>query len=381
MSYGKGSIHSGEARELRDERTGASIIQLTGHESINHHLYPLTRSTTPNMEWVIFSSNRSSEFQFFKARFPNGDLVQLTETAGGVHGYSGHLSHDGRELIYTAQGRIQAVDLETLNERNLASWQGASMGEVNLSSNGEWLVTALKLEGKNHLAVVKTDGSKAELIFTTERTLIHPQFHPEDDTLIEYAQDPASRMWLIRRDGSDNVCLYEHENDEFIVHETWLGTTGDLILVHWPYALKRLDLSQTGDNSRPSYPLTTIAEFNSWHIAPNRAGTKIACDSVHPDIGLQLLYLSSGKRSTLCYPGASGGGSQWRTSRYALKEDFERAGKEEGTLSWMEAKVDTVYGPQWTHPHPSWSSDENWCIYDSDITGTTQVYAVELKGL
>ncbi|MFA0768151.1 MAG: hypothetical protein OXFUSZZB_001479, partial [Candidatus Fervidibacter sp.] len=56
----------------------------------------------------------------------------------------------------------------------------------------------------------------------------------------------------------------------------------------------------------------------------------------------------------------------------------ERAGKEEWALSWMEAKVDTVYGPQWTHPHPSWSADERWVIYDSDVSGTTQVYAVRL---
>ena len=381
MAYGKGSVHSGETLESKDDQTGASIIQLTAHESINHHLYPLTCSTTPDMEWVIFSSNRSGEFQFFKAKFPNGEIVQLTDTPGGGHGYSGHLSHDGRELIYTTQGRVQALELETLSERTLAFWQGASMGEVSLSPNGGWLVTAMKLEGKNHLAIVKTDGSKAELVFETERTLIHPQFHPGDDTLIEYAQDPASRMWLIRSDGSDNVCLYKHENDEFIVHETWLGTTGDLILVHWPFALKRLDLSQMADDSHPSYPLTSISEFNSWHIAPNRAGTKIVCDTVHPDSGLQLVDVSTGERSTICYPGASCGGSQWSTSRYATKEDFEQAGREEGALSWMEAKVDTVYGPQWTHPHPSWSSDENWCIYDSDISGTTQVYVVQLVDL
>ena len=92
-----------------------------------------------------------------------------------------------------------------------------------------------------------------------------------------------------------------------------------------------------------------------------------------------MVDLRSGERTTICHPRATCGGSQWRTSRYALKEDFERAGKEKGALSWMEMKVDTVYGPQWSHPHPSWSADEKWCIYDSDITGTTQVYAVELS--
>ena len=44
----------------------------------------------------------------------------------------------------------------------------------------------------------------------------------------------------------------------------------------------------------------------------------------------------------------------------------------------MEASTDTVYGPQWTHPHPSWSSDESKAAFASDRTGTTQVYVVEL---
>ena len=380
MSYGKGSVHSTETKTSKDEETGASILQLTSHDSINHHLYPLTCSTTPDMQWVVFTSNRSGEFQFFKAEFPNGDTLQLTDTPGGVHGYSGHLTRDGSELIYTTQGEVRAVDLGNLSERTLALWEGASLGEGSLCSSGEWLVTAMKWEGKNYLAVVKTDGTEAQLILECERTIIHPQFHPTDENLIEYAQDPAPRIWLIQRDGSNNVCLYQHENDEFIVHETWLGTTGDLITVHWPFALKRLDLSRmANDSPPPTSAMTTITEFNSWHIAPNRAGTKIACDTCDPDIGLQMVDLASGERATICHPRATCGGSQWRTSRYALKEDFERAGKEKGALSWMEVKVDTVYGPQWSHPHPSWSTDEKWCIYDSDISGTTQVYAIELK--
>ncbi|MCC6391108.1 MAG: PD40 domain-containing protein, partial [Bryobacterales bacterium] len=68
------------------------------------------------------------------------------------------------------------------------------------------------------------------------------------------------------------------------------------------------------------------------------------------------------------------------TSRYALKEDFERARSEakSGALSWMEVATDTVYGPQWTHPHPSFSPDERLVVYASDRTGHPQVYVVEL---
>jgi oligogalacturonide lyase len=47
-------------------------------------------------------------------------------------------------------------------------------------------------------------------------------------------------------------------------------------------------------------------------------------------------------------------------------------------LSWMENAADSVYGPQWTHPHPSWSRDERKVAFASDRTGTTQVYVVEV---
>ena len=69
-------------------------------------------------------------------------------------------------------------------------------------------------------------------------------------------------------------------------------------------------------------------------------------------------------------------GTQWRKSTYALKEDFAAA--QDGALSWMERPADTVYGPQWTHPHPAFSSDERRITFTSDKTGTAQVYVAEL---
>jgi hypothetical protein len=129
-----------------------------------------------------------------------------------------------------------------------------------------------------------------------------------------------------------------------------------------------------------SRKVTPIAEFNAWHITPNRAGTKVLCDTNHPDIGLQLVDVATGTREQLCLTEASNGGTQWKTSRYALKEDFERARSEakSGALSWMEVSTDTVYGPQWTHPHPSFSADETKVVFASDRTGHTQVYVLEL---
>ena len=58
-----------------------------------------------------------------------------------------------------------------------------------------------------------------------------------------------------------------------------------------------------------------------------------------------------------------------------MAADFADARK---NLSWMENAGDTVYGPQWTHPHPSFSPDETLAAFASDRTGVTQVYVVDV---
>src|SRR6185369_517009 len=202
------------------------------------------------------------------------------------------------------------------------------------------------------------------------RTVIHPQFHPLEPEWIEFSGDPAPRMHRVRRDGSAMECLYHHDNDEFLVHETFLGETGDLVFTVWPHALRRMDWT--------TREIRTIIEYNAWHIAPDRAGRRVLCDTNHPDEGIQIISVADGSRTPVCRSESSNRGSQWLTGRYALKEDFERArAGQPGALSWMEADNDTVYGPQCTHPHPSWSRDEKKVVFTSDRTGVPQVYIAD----
>ena len=225
------------------------------------------------------------------------------------------------------------------------------------------------------LAVGKADGTGWHVI-PFPRTVIHPQFHPLDAEWLEFSGDPAPRMHRIRRDGSGLECLLDHDNELFIVHETFLGRTGNLVYTVWPKSLQEFNWL-TRQNR-------VIAEFNAWHITPNRAGNLVLCDTNHPDTGLYLVDVARGTRKQICLSESSNQGSQWLRSRYALAEDFaaaRSAAKSEGTLSWMEVSTDTVYGPQWTHPHPSFSSDESKVVFTSDKSGFPQVYVAELGGL
>ncbi len=293
-NYTKASVHPSELREFQDDQTGAHIYQLTNDTSINHNLYFLTSSFTPDQKHLIFTSYRSGKPNFFKLEFPNGDIMQLTD-ADDVHGYSGVISKDGSELFYTQADAIKAIHLDSFEERVLAEFPGGSLGECSVSADERFIVTAMKRDDKSHITVTATDGSGGEVIYTSpNQTIIHPQFHPKYSDLIAYSGDPAPRMWTIKRDGTENRSLYQHDNNEFLVHETFLGAQDDLIVTHWPYALRRISLE--------TLQIQTIADFNAWHIASNRDGTKVLCDTVHPDIGLRLVDVETGEHTPICYP-------------------------------------------------------------------------------
>ncbi len=352
----------------RDKATGAPVVQVTEGPAINHPTYFLQSSFFPGGRRMFFTSYRTGAAQVFEASLESGEARPLTSGAP-VHPFSAALHPAGKELVVTRGGGLWAVKVEPGDgERRITELEGAQLGECSISRDGEWLTAAYKRGQECGLAVGRSDGAGWRTI-PFPRTVIHPQFHPLEPEWIEFSGDPAPRMHRVRRDGSGLECLYEHGNDEFLVHETFLGMTGDLVFTVWPRLLCRMDWT--------TRQIRTIAEYNAWHIAPDRRGDRVLCDTNHPDEGLQIIDAATGARRQVCLTESSNQGSQWQTSRYALAEDFARARQGTASLSWMEAAVDTVYGPQWTHPHPSWSLEETQIAFASDRTGVAQVYVVQ----
>jgi oligogalacturonide lyase len=370
---GKGSLHPSEHSTSLDAATGVVIHQMTAHPCVNHATYFLQSSFTPDGETLLFTSYRTAQAQLFEARFPGGDIRQLTD-GGAIHGFSPAIHPDGDRVFFVRGGSIWGLDRRSLDEHCVVDFAGGQLGECSLSADGEWLTAAIKQDGTQGLVAGRCDGSNWELI-RFPRTIIHPQFHPLEPEWIEFAGDPAPRMHRVRRDGRSMECLYQHDNDTFVVHETFLGSTGNLVFTIWPKLLAEMNWE--------TREIRTITEFNAWHITPNRAGTTILCDTNHPDRGIFLIDVRDGKRRQVCRSESSNGGSQWKTSRYALAEDFAAAREAAQTaraLSWMEVQTDTVYGPQWTHPHPSFSPQEDRIVFTSDRSGHPQVYVAELAG-
>jgi hypothetical protein len=335
------------------------IRQITDGPHINHPTYFLQSSFFPGDREMFFTSYRTGDAQLFAMDLESGETRQLTHGAP-IHPFSAALHPDGKTIVVTRGGGLWAGD------RLIAELSGGQLGECSISRDGDWLTAAFQRGTDRGLLVTRFDGTH-QLTIPFPRTVIHPQFHPLEPEWIEFSGDPAPRMHRVRRDGTGLECLYQHGNDEFVVHETVLGGTGDLVFTVWPFSLRRMDWT--------TREIRTIADFNAWHIAPDRAGRRILCDTNHPDRGLHIVDIETGVPLHLADSLSSNQGTQWLKSRYALAEDFAQA---RNTLSWMENAVDTVYGPQHTHPHPSWSTSEKMVAFASDRTGTTQVYIADV---
>lgn len=368
----KGSRLPSEFVRETDEATAAAVWRLTRAPCINHHAYFLNASLTPDEEVLIFASNRGGAWQLYSVEpFPQGEIRQWTD-GEPVHPFSPAIHPGGESVFFVRGGSIWEIRRNTLEERLVVDLPQAQFGEVSLSPDGEWLTAAARIGAESGLVAGRANG-RDWTFHRFPRTVIHPQFHPLEPEWIEFAADPAPRMHRIRLGGTGLECLYQHCNDEFVVHETFLGRTGDLVYVEWPRALWRMDWT--------TRERRLICEFNAWHIASNRAGSGILCDTNHPDRGLFLIDADTGAQRLVALAQSSNKGSQWAKSRYALAEDFAAArASVEGNLSWMENAADTVYGPQYTHPHPSFSPSERHVIFTSDRSGHPQVYAVELHG-
>ena len=168
--------------------------------------------------------------------------------------------------------------------------------------------------------------------------------------------------------AADLECLYQHGNDEFLVHETFLGDTGDLVFTVWPRALCRMDWT--------TREIRTIVEYNAWHIAPDRRGPARALR--HQPSGRGLAdYRCLHRRAAATVPERIEQSGQSMASLAVRAGRGFRAGAQ--CLELDGNAVDTVYGPQWSHPHPSWSTNETKVAFASDRTGTAQVYVVEVE--
>lgn len=361
----KGDVYRDESIQRTDVRTGSQIRQATSHPSIHHPPFYYLPPFDDGMNRLFFVSHRTGTPQIFCELRSARKLVQLTDRSD-LNEWSLHPAYSGKYVYYTSAHAGHRVDVETLVEEELirfpgppicgAGMVGGAMGTTSLSRDERWWAITVKTERAAQLFVLDLETGACQMIL--ERNVIaHPEFHPDDPTLLRYAGPHTDRLWVIGRDGSDHKLAYQRDaaKKEWIVHETWMPGRRELLVANWPHGVLGVDID-TG-------AARTVCRFNAWHPMIDRTGQLMVADTNHPDVGLQLFNPLDGIGAprTLCYPGATNAGAHWMADH----------------CPYDDGPVD-VYAPQHTHPHPNFSPDGSRIVYTSDAQGTAQIYEVAL---
>jgi len=355
----KGTVFPSEARWLSDPETGARIRQVTSHPSIHHHPFFFVPAWDDAMRRLIFVSHRSGAPQVFAEVQASGELVQLTDRTDLAE-WSIFPAHDGSSVFFVAGSGAFRLDLETLEEVQLADFGavemrekgmvGAAMGTTALSGDDRWWAIPAKSGKVSRFHVVDTRRGGSDVILERD-TIGHPQFHPDDPNLIFYAGPLTNRIWVVARDGSGNRNPYPRSDPtQWITHESWIPGTRELAFVDWPRGMRAVNVD-TG-------VVRTITTFPAWHAAADSRGERIVCDTNFPDQGLHVFPTRDGtvEARRLCCPHASSAGDHWG-----------------GPFPYNDGPRE-VYAPQHTHPHPRFAPDGSRVVYTSDAAGHAQLY-------
>lgn len=371
MSTLKGHLYPAESSTFQDPSTGARIRQVTSHPSIHHHPFYYLPAWDNAMQFLAFVSHRTGKPQIFLEITATGKLLQLTDRPD-LNEWSIHPSHHGRFVYFTAGSGAWRVDTSSLKEEQLADFGsedirekgmvGAAMGTTTLSRDDRWWAVPVKRGPRAQCHLIDTDNGLSEVILEAP-TIGHPQFHPDDPTWLRYAGPYQDRIWVIRRDGSENRLVYERDasQKEWIVHETWRPSSMEILSTHWPHGVIGIDV--------PSGRVRQVCAFNAWHPMIDYSGRFMITDTKNPDLGLQLFEVSAVEEDALstphplCLSEASNAGDHWNTDHCPY---------DDGPVN--------VYAPQHTHPHPNFSPDGQRVVFTSDRSGHAQVYEVEIEG-
>ncbi|HET7806596.1 MAG TPA: oligogalacturonate lyase family protein [Pseudolabrys sp.] len=357
----KGRTYRSESSTAIDPATGRKVRQVTAHPSIHHHPFFFVPAYDRDGRRLIFVSCRTGAPQIFFEDRAAGDLVQVTDRPD-LADWSIYPSPDGHWVYFTAGTGAWKVSLDDFSETQLADFGavemrekgmvGAAMGTTALSADGRWWAIPVRVGKISRFFLIDTRTGASRVILERD-TIGHPQFCPDDDSLILYAGPLTDRVWTVRRDGSGNRRVYQRESPtQWVTHEVWLPGKRAIAFVDWPRGLRLID-PQSGE-------ATWLNRFPAWHAAPDVTGKRFVCDTNFPDRGLHVIPLDEGAPELLCASEATSEGKHWG-----------------GPFPYKDGPV-AVEARQHTHPHPRFSPDSARVVFTSDRSGHAQIYEVEL---
>lgn len=210
-------------------------------------------------------------------------------------------------------------------------------------------------------------GEKKILLHSTD-WLNHLQFSPTDPHLLLYCHEgpwqKVDRIWTIRTDGTQNTLVHKRTMFmEIAGHEFW-SHDGKIIWFDWQLP-KGQDFWLAGRNVDTGEQIAYHMQRNEWsiHFNVSRDGTLFCGDGGDPG---QVAHAPDGEWIYLFRPERIKGDG-------INKPEFVQPG-----VFHAEKLVNMSRHHYHLEPNVSFSPDQKWVIFRSNMFGPTYVFAVEV---
>lgn len=355
----KGHTYPSQKKNHRDAKSGVTVWRLTdtpGHTTAK--LYYTNRSATPDSRWLIYSSDRASGrehgFDLFKLDLRTGESVQLTES-GDVIDDTPDISYDGRRVYYITENHsLRAVDLESLQEREILKFEPHVEADhaVSVSPDDKFVIVAPLLEKKKKLGyqfhpiairsaliTVNTATGEQKRIVDGNSPLGHVAYSPKDPNLILFSihgrWEEVHRPWLIHGDGSKSRWLFDKRQGEGVGHEFW-GASGTIVYATryggaQPQGVWAVDINGTNERC-------VLAGANIAHGCASDEEDRFVVDELYADTSaIWIARKGSNEAKLLC----------------SMAKD------------WFEQRPDGTVTATRYHPHPRFLSNGTAVLFNS----------------
>lgn len=196
-------------------------------------------------------------------------------------------------------------------------------------------------------------SGERDTLLQEKRWLGHPIYRPFDDSTVAFCHEGPrdvidARMWLINEDGSNLRKVRQHQPGESFTHEFWVPDGSALYYVAHQENDPRRYLFSADPQTLENRQLMAIPPCS--HLMSNEDGSLVVGDGAPHHTGaihlndpfIWVFNINSGEQTAICQHNSS-----WKVL------DGDR---------------------QVTHPHPSFTPDNQWVLYTSDAEGMPALY-------
>ncbi len=370
----KGKIIPLSFRTRQDSLTGHDVIRMTPPHIICHRNYFYQKCFTRDGNKLIFGGAFEGHWNYYLLDIARQQATQLTEGAGD-NTFGGFLSADDRALWYVKENQqLRRVDLDSLEERVVyevdsdwvayGTWVANSdctrlVGIEIKKSDWQPLTDWRKFREfyfthpECRLINICLQTGERRVMLQEKRWLGHPIYRPFDDHTVAFCHEGPrdvidARMWLINDDGSNLRKVRQHGAGESFTHEFWVPNGSALCYVAHKENDPKRYLFSADPLTLENRQLMAIPPCS--HLMSNDDGTLIVGDGAPHNTGdislndpfIWVFDIAKGTQTAIC---------QHNTSWKVLNGDR-----------------------QVTHPHPSFSPDNQWVLYTSDEEGMPALY-------